>query len=126
MSENGLTSLPKEIGKLKNLRVLECEGNKLEALPEELSKLQNLEILRLGRNQIKDVSALKKMNNLVTLVVDNNRLRTLDDFDLGSKKEEEKRRTRKEKREKRRKRKEEKKKEFKRKLVKNKRKKREK
>ena len=85
VSENGLTSLPKEIGKLKNLRVLECEGNKLEALPEELSKLQNLEILRLGRNQIKDLSALKKMNNLVTLVVDNNRLRTLDDFDLGSK-----------------------------------------
>ena len=80
-----VTSLPKEIGKLKNLRVLECEGNKLEALPEELSKLQNLEILRLGRNQIKDLSALKKMNNLVTLVVDNNRLRTLDDFDLGSK-----------------------------------------
>lgn len=65
--------------------MLECEGNKLEALPEELSKLQNLEILRLGRNQIKDLSTLKKMNNLVTLVVDNNRLRTLDDFDLGSK-----------------------------------------
>ena len=85
VSENGLTSLPKEIGKLKNLRALECEGNKLEVLPEELSKLQNLEILRLGRNQIKDLSALKKMNNLVTLVVDNNRLRTLDDFDLGAK-----------------------------------------
>ena len=32
-----------------------------------------------------DVSALKKMNNLVTLVLDNNRLRTLDDFDLGAK-----------------------------------------
>ena len=75
----------KEIGKLKNLRVLECEGNKLESLPEELSKLQNLEILRLGRNQMNDVSALKKMNNLVTLVLDNNRLRTLDDFDLGAK-----------------------------------------
>ena len=29
--------------------------------------------------------ALKKMNNLVTLVLDNNRLRTLDDFDLGAK-----------------------------------------
>ena len=85
ISENGLTCLPKEIGKLKNLRVLECEGNKLESLPEELSKLQNLEILRLGRNQMNDVSALKKMNNLVTLVLDNNRLRTLDDFDLGAK-----------------------------------------
>ena len=57
----------------------------MESLPEELSKLQNLEILRLGRNQMNDVSALKKMNNLVTLVLDNNRLRTLDDFDLGAK-----------------------------------------
>jgi len=85
VSDNGLTSLPKEIGKLKNLRVLECEGNKLTALPEELAKLQNLEILRLGRNQITDLSILKKMNSLRTLVVDNNRLRTLDNFDIGSK-----------------------------------------
>ena len=85
ISGNGLTELPESIGKLKNLKVLEAENNHLTTLPASLAQCANLEILRVSQNSIKSLSPLEHANNLVTLVVDNNKLTTLDDFNVEAK-----------------------------------------
>ncbi|OUS48406.1 hypothetical protein BE221DRAFT_189699 [Ostreococcus tauri] len=85
ISGNGLIELPESIGKLKNLKVLEAENNKLTALPKSLADCKNLEILRVSRNKIKSLAPLEHANNLVTLVADDNKLTTLDDFNVEAK-----------------------------------------
>jgi hypothetical protein len=85
ISGNGLVELPESIGKLKNLKVLEAENNDLVSLPASLAQCKNLEILRVSGNKIKSLAPLNDANNLVTLVVDNNKLTTLDDFTIEAK-----------------------------------------
>ena len=85
ISGNGLTELPESVGKLKNLKVLEAENNQLVSLPSSLSSCKNLEILRVSNNKIKSLASLDGVNTLVTLVADNNKLRTLDDFTVEAK-----------------------------------------
>ena len=85
ISGNGLTELPESVGKLKNLKVLEAENNQLVSLPSSLSSCKNLEILRVSNNKIKSLASLDGVNTLVTLVADNNKLTTLDDFTVEAK-----------------------------------------
>jgi len=85
ISGNGLTELPESVGKLKNLKVLEAENNQLASLPSSLSSCKNLEILRVSNNEIKSLAPLDGVNTLVTLVADNNKLTTLDDFTVEAK-----------------------------------------
>ena len=57
LSDRGLTALPPEIGRLRQLKVLilgkwdreeeEYQGNAIAALPEEIGQLQNLTALYL-------------------------------------------------------------------------------
>jgi hypothetical protein len=49
---NKLTSLPKSIGMLTNLKTLNLAGNRLTSLPESIGRLTNLEILSLGDNNL--------------------------------------------------------------------------
>ena len=46
LRDNDLTSLPREIGQLKQLRELHIEGNRLQVLPPEVGKT-DLEYLRI-------------------------------------------------------------------------------
>ena len=85
LSDNALTSLPESIGELKRLKVLEAERNALTSVPSSLSDCACLEILRLGHNKLTSVKALAACNELVTLVLDDNELTTLDDLDVASK-----------------------------------------
>ena len=85
ISGNGLTELPESVGKLKNLKVLEAENNQLASLPSSLSSCKNLEILRVSNNKIQSLASLDGVNTLVTLVADNNKLTTLDDFTVEAK-----------------------------------------
>ena len=85
LSDNAMTSLPESIGELKRLKVLEAERNALTSVPSSLSDCACLEILRLGHNKLTSVKALAACNELVTLVLDDNELTTLDDLDVASK-----------------------------------------
>ena len=76
LSSNNLTSLPKEIGKLKNLTKLNLSFNSLISLPKEIGKLKNLKELDLQHNQLltslpKEIGKLK---NLKELNLSNNNL----------------------------------------------------
>ena len=57
--------LSPEVGKLKNLRLLDLENNKLQALPEELADLPYLEELYASRNSLNSLPAgVSKMSQL--------------------------------------------------------------
>src|SRR3972149_4712807 len=51
-SEKQLTSLPREIGYLTNLRKLDCSGNLLTSLPREIGCLTNLQVLNCSWNRL--------------------------------------------------------------------------
>ncbi|RKP05530.1 phosphatase 2C-like domain-containing protein [Thamnocephalis sphaerospora] len=54
LSGNQITSLPgEEIGRLRGLRELFVNGNKLHALPAELGKIVRLQVLDVGSNVLK-------------------------------------------------------------------------
>jgi Leucine-rich repeat (LRR) protein len=61
MSDNHLTSLPKEIGNLENLIYFELSGSPLKELPNELSQLKKLEKLGLDSKVSSLPSALIKL-----------------------------------------------------------------
>ncbi len=48
---NKLTALPREIGQLTNLKILQLGFNALSSLPDEMSQLVNLKALHLPKNQ---------------------------------------------------------------------------
>ncbi|EKM54878.1 uncharacterized protein PHACADRAFT_259045 [Phanerochaete carnosa HHB-10118-sp] len=54
LSGNMLTALPTEdLPSLSNLRVLYLNGNKLQSLPQELGKIRELQVLDVGSNVLK-------------------------------------------------------------------------
>lgn len=54
-AKRGLTSLPKEIGKLENLRYLDISGRYIESLPAEIFLQKNLRHLFIHAPQVKDL-----------------------------------------------------------------------
>ena len=63
--ENYVESLPKSIGKLKSLFVMNFSKNKLKDLPEEVSNLKCLKYLNLSYNQLTSLSkSLTTLDNL--------------------------------------------------------------
>jgi len=73
-------TLPLEIFKLNNLRILSLEDNLLEYIPEEIDSLKNLTSLSLAYNAIGQITnkSLFNLVNLRTLDLSNNN----GDFDL--------------------------------------------
>jgi len=73
-----LTTLPPEIGNLKNLKTLSLNWNQLTTLPPEIGKLINLEDLYLNNNQLTtlppEIGNLKKLKELI---LSHNQLTTL-------------------------------------------------
>ncbi len=74
LESNHLRALPAEIGKLKNLRELNLLDNKLSSLPPEFGSLVSLEILDLSYNtEISELPAeFKNLTNLRQLIISDN------------------------------------------------------
>ncbi|NOR78337.1 MAG: GTP-binding protein, partial [Methanophagales archaeon] len=73
-----LTSLPPEIGELKNLTALYLYRNQLTALPAEIGKLKNLTSLHLSYNQLTALpTEIGELKNLTKLNLSGNQLTTL-------------------------------------------------
>ena len=73
-----LTTLPPEIGNLKNLEVLYLIGNKLKTLPPEIGNLTKLEVLNLNRNKLTTLPPeIGNLTNLKGLNLSSNQLTTL-------------------------------------------------
>lgn len=64
-----LTALPKEIGNLKKLKILELQSTSIKSLPLEIGELDSLEELHLSRNMDWDkvFDVLAKCKNLKTI-----------------------------------------------------------
>jgi Leucine-rich repeat (LRR) protein len=55
LDDCNITSLPKDIGHLINLKKIDLRDNKLTELPSEICSLENLEILDISNNGIKQL-----------------------------------------------------------------------
>ena len=65
LDNNNLSSLPKEIGNLKNLETLHLDRNSVTSLPKEIGNLKNLEYLELyGSNLTSLPSSIGNLKNL--------------------------------------------------------------
>jgi Leucine-rich repeat (LRR) protein len=73
---NKLTSLPRSIKYLSNLRILDVRFNCLQEIPREISRCKSLEILKVSSNQISNlpVKALKSLPHLKKFYVTDNPL----------------------------------------------------
>lgn len=67
ISKKGIEELPKEIGKLTNLRILIIDDNNIKEFPEELYQLKNLGFLSCMKNEISYIS--EEIINLQELLV---------------------------------------------------------
>ena len=75
LEKKGLTELPEEIGKLKNLTELYLAFNQISKIPIEIGNLTNLTGLYLDHNQISEIpSAITKLTNLTELYLNNNKI----------------------------------------------------
>ncbi len=74
----GLTEVPKEIAKLKNLQQLSLNNNKITTLSAEIWGLKNLQKLNLSGNQIAILpQEISKLQNLQDLNLSQNQFTTL-------------------------------------------------
>jgi internalin A len=78
LSPNQLTTLPKEITQLTNLKELRLSSNQLTTLPKEIAQLTNLKMLDLGSNQLTTLpKEIGQLTNLKELYLSSNQLTTL-------------------------------------------------
>jgi Leucine-rich repeat (LRR) protein len=78
LQDNSLTSLPAQIGELKNLNKLYLSSNQLTSLPAQIGELKNLNKLYLGGNQFTSLpTQIGKLKNLTVLDLERNQLRSL-------------------------------------------------
>jgi Leucine-rich repeat (LRR) protein len=68
LSNQGLSSLPPEIGQLSKLQTLDLNYNQLTSLPDAIGQLTSLRALYLNRNRLRSLPvAINKLRNLQTL-----------------------------------------------------------
>jgi hypothetical protein len=78
LRNQGLTVLPADVKKLRNLKILEAQDNKFIELPPELFELKNLKSLNVANNRLEQIPAeIGKLKNLKVLLVSRNKLTTL-------------------------------------------------
>lgn len=79
LSDNQLSSLPKELAKFKKLKIVFASNNKFEALPEVLGDCESLEMIGFKSNQIKHVAASALPPRLRWLILTENLIESLPD-----------------------------------------------
>jgi TonB family protein len=68
--------VPPEIKNLRNLRLLDIEGNKIQSLPREIGALKKLEALNAPQNELKDLPIeLGNLKSMKILVLANNKFK---------------------------------------------------
>jgi hypothetical protein len=73
LSCNHIKSIPKEIGQLKNLETLYLGGNKIQSIPKEIGELHNLKRLHLAANDIEIIpEELGQLDGLLQLYLCSN------------------------------------------------------
>ena len=81
ISRNNLSILPREIGRLKNLKTLLARENSITILPGELSNCSSLRELDLTSNRLSTVLiSFKNLSGLVSLLLDDNPLESFPDI----------------------------------------------
>jgi Leucine-rich repeat (LRR) protein len=94
-SFNKITRLPVEMGKLRRLRKLYLNNNRIKNLPNEIGSMEMLEEFVVSENMIEELPvSIARIPNLKVLRLTNNRLRfipyelanilTLEEFDCGN------------------------------------------
>ncbi|MFA5644585.1 MAG: leucine-rich repeat domain-containing protein [Patescibacteria group bacterium] len=72
-SNNLIDALPSQIGKLKDLKILNVSNNQMTGVPAEIGQLINLEVLDLSNNQLTGLpNELANLKNLKTLNLSGN------------------------------------------------------
>ncbi len=78
LSGQGLTEIPQELFKCKNLKKLDLSNNKLRNVPVELAKLRSLRSIDLSNNDITVLMAkFFTFPHLETLIINNNKLKKI-------------------------------------------------
>jgi len=77
LSNNQLTSLPKEFAKLKKLKIIFASNNCFETLPEVLGQCDNLEMVGFKSNNINQVPRNSLPTKLRWLILTDNRIEVL-------------------------------------------------
>jgi Leucine-rich repeat (LRR) protein len=73
-----MTELPRELGYLKNLIVLNISHNKLEELPDTIAFLSKLKALNVSHNNLKKLPpAIGEPSKLVIIIANNNQLESI-------------------------------------------------
>jgi hypothetical protein len=79
ISNNRLSSLPKEFSKLKKLKIIFASNNLFETLPEVIGECVNLEMVGFKSNQIEQVTEKSLPIKLRWLILTDNRIEKLPD-----------------------------------------------
>lgn len=79
LSNNNISALPDDFGRLKQLKILFMANNKFDHLPEVLSQCPNLEMIGFKSNQIKTVSEQSLPEQTRWLILTNNQIKVLPD-----------------------------------------------
>jgi Leucine-rich repeat (LRR) protein len=78
LSDKKLKEFPRDILKLKQLRVLILDSNAIASIPDEIATLENLRILSFSHNSLTAIPpALGQLNNLEGLYLDHNQITIL-------------------------------------------------
>jgi Leucine-rich repeat (LRR) protein len=73
-----ISSIPPEIGKLKNLEVLIISGSTVKFLPDEIGECKNLKSIIANSSRLEEIpSTLGNLKNLRTLKIDNCNLKSI-------------------------------------------------
>ncbi|MET1077766.1 MAG: leucine-rich repeat-containing protein kinase family protein [Pseudomonas sp.] len=77
LTGNALSSLPEDLGRLRQLRVLFCSDNRFEELPASIGQCRQLDILGFKANRIRQVPAAALPPSLRWLILTDNQIEAL-------------------------------------------------
>jgi hypothetical protein len=79
MSDNNLSELPEDFGRLKNLKILFLSNNKFEHIPDVIAQCPELEMIGFKSNEIKCVSESALPIKTRWLILTDNKINKLPD-----------------------------------------------
>jgi len=74
ISNNQITTIPKEIKNLTNLEILDLSNNQITEIPNEINKLSKLTFLSMAGNKITKIPDISNLTNLEVLDFSDNKI----------------------------------------------------